>query len=211
MTTLEEILEINMGCDMPFCGDGSLSFEGEEAVEKILELLRDLASCGIIPNVSEQAEKQIAEITSQPRSNKEQMIFELHNFVLHGDVNYVLETPVLVTTKNGEKYLAKYFSRDIDYADIFCMDNECDEGEDYKGNIYDMQNLTDESVMALYEAIKTQEINNGWDWQEHAHKVLRKKFPDAGSHNINDFVMEHWQNLCTDEFNTSEFADWMED
>lgn len=203
MVTLGTILESDMGCYKAFNGDGSLSFEGTEAVEKIIELLKDLASCGIIPDVAAQAEKQFAEIMKKPRSQKEQMIVELHEFVTSGCKTYVLDTPVMVKTENGYDLLAKYFSRDTDYKDLFCADMDVDNDD---ATVYDMHDLSDESVRKIYESIKSQEIENGWDWREHAIAFLKKTHPEIENEEfIFDFVGEYWMNLATDAKNLTEF------
>lgn len=206
MVTLREILENDMGCHKAFNGDGSLSYEGVEAVEKIIELLQDLASCGIIPDVTEQAQTQFDEIMKVNRSAKEQMIVELHEFVTHGDRSFVLRNPVMAKTEDGHDLLAKYFSRDIDYADIFCADYEL--GND-DATVFDMQDMSDDSVKQIYEAIKTQEIEDGWDWKEHATHEIKKKYPDAEDCYVCDFVTRYWNNLDTDTANLEVFEDWM--
>ena len=205
MVTLKEILEDEMGCDKAFCGTGDISFEGKDAVKKIIQFLKDLAELGIIPDVSKQAESKFAEMANKPRSNKEQMIYELHEFVKRSDVDYVLRMPILVQPKNGDKFSAGYFSRDEDYSDIFCSDKK---GSEDDATVYDLQDLTDESVKKVYESIKSQEIEDGWGWKEHATHEIKKKYPDASDCSVSDFVTEYWNDLDTDTANLEVFEDW---
>ncbi|MCR5154852.1 MAG: hypothetical protein K6B75_08415 [Lachnospiraceae bacterium] len=50
MKTLEEIFQIHFGCKKPFDKDGDLTVSGLKAYSKLLVLLDDLNSVGIVEN-----------------------------------------------------------------------------------------------------------------------------------------------------------------
>ena len=146
----------------------------------------------------------LQKIWSEPNPDKEQMITELHEFVTDSNNDYALTTPVIVNTEDGKTLEVKYFARDIDRNDIFCMDKEW--GDPYEGSIYVMRELTVGSVRKIYKAIKSQEIDNGWDWREHAINLLNELHPEIENEEfIFDFVGEYWMNLATDSENIAKF------
>ncbi len=146
----------------------------------------------------------LQKIWSEPNPDKEQMITELHEFVTDSKNDYALTTPVIVNTEDGKTLEVKYFARDIDRNDIFCMDKEW--GDPYEGSIYVMRELTVESVRKIYKSIKSQEIDNGWDWREHAIDLLNELHPEIENEEfIFDFVGEYWMNLATDSENIAKF------
>ncbi len=205
MVTLEEILQKYFDCEKPFHKkSGRLTKSGAIAHEKLIQLIKDMEDLGVYAD-GRLTICQLDEIANDGISYKQEMCNDLMRFVTSGSEEYVLDKPIRVEW-NGRKYNLKYFTQDIDYCDIFMTENPWQEDADE--DIIDFTNFSDEYAKKVFEAILSQEIENGWEWMEHAREVLKKKYPDDElDEAIDAFVCENWQNMGTDAWNVENFAD----
>lgn len=203
MVTLEEILKNYFGCSVPFRKSGRLTKSGAIAHEKLIQLIKDLEDLGVYAD-GRLSICQLDKIANDGISYKQEMCNDLMRFVKSGYDEYVLENPVRVEL-DGKVYNLKYFTRDIDYNDIFMAEKPYKEDSD--ADILDFTNLDEDDAKRVFEAIVSQEIENGWDWKSHASLVLKLRyFNDNLDEAIDAFVCEDWQNLGTDAWNMENFA-----
>lgn len=204
MVTLKEILQNYFGCSVPFRKSGRLTKSGAIAHEKLIQLIKDLEDLGVYAD-GRLSICQLDEIADKGISYKQEMCNDLMRFVKSGYDEYVLENPVRVEF-DGKTYILKYFARDIDYNDIFMTEKSYEEDSDV--DILDFTNLDEDDARRVFEAIVSQEIENGWDWKYHAYLTLKLEYPDGNlDEAIDAFVCEDWQNLGTDAWNVENFAD----
>lgn len=210
MVTLEEILQKYFDCKEPFhAKSGRLTKSGAIAHEKLIQLIKDLEDLGVYAD-GRLSICQLDDIANEGISYKQEMVNDLKHFITSGSEEYKLEKPVRIVWDN-RKYYVKYFTRDVDYEDIFMTENPWQEDADE--DIIDFTNLSDEYAKKVFEAILSQEIENGWDWREHAIDTLLQKFPKERWNNmplrekIFDFVEQNWKNMGTDAWNIENFMD----
>ena len=207
MTTLEEIYQKYFGCDVPFNKHGRLTKSGAEAQEKLFSLLQDLETIKVIDD-ARLSMVQTDEISGCGISYCQEMCNDLMRFVTSGNEEYELEKPVIVESPDGETFKVKFLSRDTDYNDIFMTEEPWKADEDNNIDIYDFTCLSEEDAEKVFQAVLSQEIENGWEWMEHARTVLKKKFPDTEyDKKIDAFICENWQNIKTDAWNVENFLD----
>lgn len=205
MTTLEEIYQKYFGCDVPFNKHGRLTKSGAEAQKKLFSLLQDLEAIKVIGD-ARLSIVEIDEISGAGISYRQEMCNDLMRFVTSGTEEYELEEPVMVESPSGETFKVKFLSRDTDYNDIFMTEEPWKTTEDNSIDIYDFTCLSEEDAEKVFHAVLCQEIENGWEWMEHARTVLKKKFPDTEyDEMIDSFVCENWQNMGTDAWNIENF------
>ena len=207
MVTLEEIYQKYFGCEEPFhAKSGRLTKSGAIAHEKLVNLINDLEGLGVYSD-GRLTICQLDEISNEGISYKQEMCNDLMRFVTSEREEYVLDNPVHIVWEDRE-YDLKYFTRDTDYHDIFMTEQHWDSEKDNYFDIIDFTCLTEEYAKRVFEAILSQEIENGWEWMEHAREVLKKKYPDDDlDEAIDSFVCENWQNMGTDAWNVENFMD----
>lgn len=206
MVTLEEIYQKYFDCKVPFRKNGRFTESGAKAHEKLVQLFHDLESLGVIDD-ARFAELAVDEIAGEAISTTQEMINDLLRFITMSTTEYRLLKSVTVTDPEGKPFKVKFLSLDVDYHDIFMT--EIPWHENFQENIFDFSCLKYDDAVKVFEAIVSQEIETGWDWQGHAYDVLTIKFPEASRHDINDFIMEHWQDLKTDADNIESFQEWL--
>ena len=205
MTTLEEIYQKYFGCDVPFNKHGRLTKSGAEAQKKLLSLLQDLETIKVIGD-ARLSIVEIDEISGAGISYRQEMCNDLMRFVTSGTEEYELEDPVIVESPSGETFKVKFLSRDTDYKDIFMTEEPWKTTEDNSIDIYDFTCLSEEDAEKVFHAVLCQEIENGWEWMEHARTLLRKEVPETEYDEMIDaFVCENWQNMKTDAWNIENF------
>lgn len=202
MVTLEEIYQKYFGCDVPFGKTGRLTKSGSIAHEKLLSLIKDLESLGVYADgrltICQLDEKSLSAI-----SYKQEMCNDLMRFVTYEIEDYVLKVPVSIDW--GKKtYNIKYFALDIDYNDIFMTEEKWYPDSDI--DIICFTQLKEEDAKKVFEAILSQEIENGWDWRENAMNAIHRRFPEINLDLVCDFINHNWQNLGTDAWNVENFA-----
>ena len=205
MTTLEEIYQKYFGCDVPFNKHGRLTKSGAEAQKKLFSLLQDLEAIKVIGD-ARLSIVEIDEISGAGISYRQEMCNDLMRFVTSGTEEYELEEPVIVESPSGETFKVKFLSRDTDYKDIFMTEEPWKTTEDNSIDIYDFTCLSEEDAEKVFHAVLCQEIENGWEWMEHARTLLRKEVPETEYDEMIDaFVCENWQNMKTDAWNIENF------
>lgn len=205
MVTLEEIYQKYFDCSVPFRKSGRLTKSGAIAHEKLINLLKDLESIGVVSD-ARIATVELDEISNEGISYRQEMCNDLMRFITSESEEYELEESVIVESPDGETFKVKFLTRDTDYNDIFMTEEKWKLDEDNNIDIYNFTCLGDEDAKKVFEAVLIQEINNGWDWESNALDALNEKFPDASSDEICDFL-QYWQNLATDAQNLEDFAD----
>ena len=144
----------------------------------------------------------------QKYSPIQEMADDLKRFVTSGSEEYVLESSVHIEWDSRE-YDIKYLTQDIDYNDIFMTEKEWDEDTDQ--DIIDFTNLEEKYAKKVFESVLSQEIDNGWQWQNEAVDFLLQKFPrkrwseEELRKTIFDFVESNWQKLATNAQNYENF------
>lgn len=128
-------------------------------------------------------------------------VHDLKKFVETGKY-YALAEPVPVYY-NGEVYNVSFLSLDTDEDDIFLSENDWDENG--ANDVICITDLNGEDASKVFESVICQEIDNGWEWLDHAHDVLNERFPSMDDAILDDFACEYWQNCKTDEWNVRQF------
>lgn len=206
MVTLEEIYQKYFDCSVPFRKSGRLTKSGVIAHEKLVNLIKDLEDLGVYAD-GRLTICQLDEISNEGISYRQEMCNDLMRFVTSECEEYVLENPVHIVWEDRE-YNLKYFTRDVDYHDIFMTEEKWKEDGDNDIDIIDFTTLSEDYAKKVFEAILCQEIENGWEWMEHAREVLKEKYHDEElDEAIDSFVCENWQNMGTDAWNIENFAD----
>lgn len=198
MTSLEEILKEYFHCEKPFDLDGNLTEHGVYHTERLINLLHDLESIGVISDAW-YAESQIDEIVGQDcvgKDKKWNYIRDIRRFVSYGN-DYTLKEPFNALYKDGTEFIIKKIGFDIDTKDLFCIIK--DEPDDV--DCVMMSDLCFDSIVKLHEYVLSTEIDDGWDWKEHAHKMIRRYFPDVDSETVEQWITDYWDNLETDADN----------
>lgn len=197
MTTLEEILQQNFDCSQPFYADGTLTSQGEIATEKLLGLLKDCASIGIVDD--SMTEGELDKICAANCAPEKKYINELYALLTEEkeEGQYVmLRQGVDVEFRlDGEKMNVRYLLRDLEYRTVLiASDEECDDARL-------LDDLTLDSIKKIYEEYKAELIDDGWDWKEHARHAFAKAYPDISEEEKEDFIIYEWKNLLTDKEN----------
>lgn len=202
MVTLEEIYQKYFGCDVPFEKTGRLTKSGSIAHEKLLSLIKDLESLGVYAD-GRLTICQLDEISLSAISYKQEMCNDLMRFVTSPIEDYVLKAPISIEW-GGKLYNLKYFALDTDYNDIFMTEEKWYPDSDI--DIICFTQLKEEDAKKVFEAILSQEIENGWDWRENAMNAIHRRFPETNLDLVCDFINHNWQNLGTDAWNVENFA-----
>lgn len=189
---LESILKEYFHCPMPFDAGGRLTEHGDQKVQELINLLRDLQFIGVI-NDARHAEKAIDDIIdddTRKTPDKMQLISQIRTYIGNGG----LELPEPFTaTRIDHEVTFRWIERDDEYDDVFCMiSREPDEIDCFM-----LSDLSEEDVQRLLDCVE----NAHDDWREHAFDVITEHYIVENELETREWIGEYWQNQASDEDN----------